>query len=177
MAKKSQTSILGEMFKDSLFARSKQRKPPVVRIKFIDMANNPYGHIWSQTGYLKPGPDDTLVPRVFTCSQCGLVGVLRPLWLGDQTIQLYRGYIDVRCPKESDMIKTLQQRKGKVILTRPLRDFGLLAGQECDIVPCPPEDAQKYGDQPWVWSPTRNEPVRLLDGEYKYVNQNTRRRK
>ena len=175
MKRKIETSALKELFQGSKFAKSKQRKPAPVRIKFIDMDNNPYGHIWVKTHYLKAGPSDIFVPRVYTCAKCGLVGVLRSRWLRDNRLELVKAYIDVKCTEESGMIKTLHQKKGKVLILMPLLDFGIERGQECEVVSCPPDQAHKYGDHVWVWSPTRNEPIRLMKGEFKYINQNIKR--
>ncbi|WP_295675676.1 hypothetical protein [uncultured Mucilaginibacter sp.] len=45
--------------------------------------------------------------------------------------------------------------------------FGLPGGGELiDTVPCPKEWDHKYNDAVWVYSPVRNEPVRLIHGEY-----------
>lgn len=47
--------------------------------------------------------------------------------------------------------------------------FGLEPLSEHDRVPCPKEYEDKYKNDVWVYSPTRNEPVRLLKGEFEHI--------
>lgn len=59
----------------------------------------------------------------------------------------------------------------KVEIRSPgLEQFGLIRGEKHTVVDCPKSEAEKFGRDVWVFSPTRNEPVRLLAGEYININ-------
>lgn len=62
-------------------------------------------------------------------------------------------------------------KPNKVEIRSPaLEQFGLIRGEKHDTVECPKDQAEKFGGDVWVFSPSRNEPVRLLTGEYININ-------
>lgn len=151
----------------SLFEKSKERKR-IVKIKYINLDLDQKGHIFQETGYIKPKKNEHFIKRTWTCSQCGCVGTQEGI---PRIIKLKKAYVDVNCPKDSSLIQALLQPRGKVRLTRPFPDFGFEEGQEYEIVSCPPEYQIKYGSEVWIFSQKRNEPVRLLRREYHIIEE------
>lgn len=155
--------ILQGAFKHSLFAQKKAKRVYKPKIGVIDLDHNQHGHIFSQTGYLKPKKGEAMIPRVWTCSQCGLIGVQKRF---QRVIELPKAYIVVKCPNDNSMLKAVMQPRGTVTMKRDMVDFGLEFGSTYKVVNCPPEYMDRYGDCIWVYSDKRKEPVRLLRGEF-----------
>lgn len=166
---KTTNSYLSSLLKQSLFYKSKQRKPSPPKIKSIDLDFNRHGHVFQETGKLKPGRGHTgMIKRVWTCSKCGLVGVQHGL---QRVIALQKAYTNVSCPEDSSVLLAAMQPRGKVKIIHPyVEQFGFKVGDILDIVSCPSEDSIKYGADVWVFSTERKEPVRLLRGEYSLIN-------
>ena len=165
------TSLFGggsDYFKGkSLFVQSKEKqRKPIVKIKYINLDYDQKGHIFVETGVIKPGKKDTFIKRIWECSQCGCIGIQEGF---ARIIKLQKAYVNVDCPKDSSMIQTLLQPRGNVKLTRPFPDFGFEEGQVYEIVTCPAEYQIKYGSDIWIFSEKRNEPVRLLPREYRMI--------
>jgi len=96
----------------------------------------------------------------YKCSHCGLTGKRYGL---NETVTVKK---DKKCL--SAVSNAPSENLGKVIITRlSSPGFGLEPLSEHDRVPCPKEYEDKYKNDVWVYSPTRKEPFRLLDGEYK----------
>ena len=65
--------------------------------------------------------------------------------------------------------KRITHRAATQLLVYDNPQFGLVEGF-MDTVPCPKE-FQKYSNDIWVYSVLRKEPVRLLSGEYEFIEK------
>lgn len=65
----------------------------------------------------------------------------------------------------------MAQKKVKLI-NGPLQQFGFEYGEIHEPIDCPEEHrvSERLRKSVWIWSPKRNEPVRLLKGEFEFVN-------
>ena len=64
-------------------------------------------------------------------------------------------------------MENTQTNLGQVRIAKmSCKSFGLDNLSVHDKVPCPEEFIDKYSDDVWVFSQIRQEPVRLLRGEY-----------
>ena len=98
----------------------------------------------------------------YKCAHCGLKG--KRYGLNEAiTVKKDKTCTNVSAPKEKSL--------GQVRISSDIdsRAWGLNPGDVVDRVPCPPADAAKYANDVWVFSPTRQEPVRLFGSEYEQV--------
>lgn len=99
---------------------------------------------------------------VFKCSHCGLEG--KRYGLTDM-LSVRKAKICTKKP-----VAPQSGKLGQVRITRvQSAGFGLDNLSVHDRVPCPKEYIDRYADDVWVMSPTRNEPVRLFSSEYEKV--------
>lgn len=52
-----------------------------------------------------------------------------------------------------------------------LIQFGFKVGEIIETIKCPDEYKEKFGDDIWVYSEKRQEPVRLLFKEYNIIKE------
>lgn len=98
----------------------------------------------------------------YKCVHCGLKG--KRYGLSDIiTVKKAKTCTNVAAPKQDSL--------GQVKISSSIdpRAWGLNPGEIVDRVACPPEEANRFGNDVWVFSPSRKEPVRLFDSEYDEV--------
>jgi len=112
-------------------------------------------------GFIKTNPsplsDQVGFYDSYECKNCGLKGKQRD---GSEFIEV----------EDTNKTCTAGWASIRVKLTNNpgITQFGFSPGQELNTVPCPKEwdHSQAHRDAAWVYSPVRNEPVRLLHSEY-----------
>lgn len=57
------------------------------------------------------------------------------------------------------------------IINPNLTQFGFRVGEVYEVVQCPEIHKEKYGDDIWIYSEKRQEPVRLLFREYELIKE------
>jgi len=98
----------------------------------------------------------------YKCKKCGLVA-----WRhGLGPIKTWMSSNPTPCQKR---VESGEIKKVKIIDHYPDSEFGLKYGEVYETCKCPESESHKYGNAVWVFSPKRNEPVRLLSREYTFV--------
>jgi hypothetical protein len=97
----------------------------------------------------------------YRCLECGLEGVRR----GFTELIEVKNDRQCRYRKEYEAGKNLKSAWVIILTPNVEVSFGLKVGGVYEIVPTPKGEK----GQPWVNSPSRLEPTKLLDGEYRFV--------
>jgi len=100
---------------------------------------------------------------VYECVHCGLQG--KRYGLNDY-IKVDK---DKPCTKQKDAPKEYVFTPYLIQLTQ--KTMGMDKGYKTLSSPCPIDEREKYGDDVWVFSPKRNEVVRLFSEEYKNITK------
>lgn len=98
----------------------------------------------------------------YKCTHCGQVG---KRYLLNGTLSFDK---DVTECTHKPAIKPFEKRKVRITrFTSP--GMGINDGAEMDTVECPEQEKYRFGNEVWVMSEKRGEPVRLLKYEYEFI--------